>query len=86
MMGYGDWGYGMMGNWGWPLAAAGGALLIVAVIAVVFWLWMLIDCLQRPDKNFPAKGSNDKLIWAVVLLLTNILGAILYYLMVKSKK
>lgn len=85
MMGYGDWS-GMMGGWGWPLAAAGGALLIVAVIAVVFWLWMLIDCLQRSDKNFPAKGANDKLVWVVVLLLTNILGAILYYLLVRSRK
>jgi len=85
MMRYGgDWS-GMMGSWGWPLAF-GGALFIVAVVAVVFWLWMLIDCLQRPDKSFPVKGTSEKLVWVVVLLVASILGAVLYYLLVKSKK
>lgn len=82
MMGdWGNWWTGMMGSWGWPAAVGGFA--IIWVLAVLFWIWMIIDCLQRPDKNFPAKGTYDKLVWIIVLLFANILGAVLYYLMVK---
>lgn len=80
------WGSGMMGSWGWPFAFFGGTLFIAALAAGILWLWMLIDCLQKQDKEFPTKGANDKLIWVIVLLLGNIAGAVLYYLMVKAKK
>lgn len=60
----------------------GGMMLFgiaLAILVVVFWLWMLIDCLQR-------KKFEDKLIWVLVLIFLNILGAILYYFLVKSKE
>lgn len=60
--------------------------MFLALLAAVFWLWMLVDCLQRPDKKFPAKGKNDKLIWVIVIVLTFIVGAILYYFLVKSRQ
>ena len=47
--------------------------LIVGLLGTVFWLWMLIDCLA----NEPS--GNDKILWTVVILLTHLLGAILYY-------
>lgn len=50
----------------------------LAVFAVVFWFWMLIDCLGR-------KRFEDKLVWVVVLLVLSVIGAILYYILVKSK-
>ena len=45
----------------------------ISIAATVFWLWMLIDCLM----NEPS--GNEKILWAVVILLTNVLGALLYY-------
>ena len=54
--------------------------LIIVIIAIVFWVWMLAECLR---KNF--KKDMDKLTWVIVLLFTNILGAILYYFMIKKK-
>lgn len=58
----------------------GLAFLVVflAVFAFAFWLWMLIDCLSR-------KKFEDKLVWVIVLLFLNVIGAILYYILVKSK-
>ncbi len=47
---------------------------LLALAGVVFWIWMLVDCLT----NEPSEG-NDKVIWALVILLVHILGAILYY-------
>ncbi|MAF50989.1 MAG: hypothetical protein CMH64_02755 [Nanoarchaeota archaeon] len=53
--------------------------LIIAVLGA-FWIWMLIDALK---KNF--KG-NDKLVWVIVLLFSHIIGAVIYFFLVKSKK
>jgi len=52
--------------------------IILVLFATIFWFWMLIDCLSR-------RRFEDKLTWVIVLLLLNIIGAILYYLLVKSK-
>ena len=63
--------------WMW-FAGIGLLGIFLLFFAVVFWFWMLVDCLKR-------KKFEDKLVWIIVLLLLNILGAILYYLLVKSK-
>lgn len=53
-------------------------VIIIALIALVLWVWMLIDCLKRDDFS----GENDKLLWALVLLLGGFLGAIIYYFVI----
>ncbi len=80
MMGFSN---DMWGLWGMP--ALGGAFLLLAAVAIVFWLWMLVDCLKMPDNKFPAKGKNDKVIWAITILWLSLIGAILYWLMVKKE-
>ena len=58
----------------------GGLILIFGIIGIlifVFWLWMLIDCLRRKFK--------DKLLWVLVIIFAGIIGAILYYFLVKRK-
>lgn len=55
---------------------------IVAIAAVVFWIWMLIDALKRENYD----SSNDKLLWALVILLGSTLGALIYYFIIKKKK
>ncbi|MDW7725933.1 MAG: hypothetical protein SCH70_02290 [Candidatus Methanoperedens sp.] len=35
----------------------------VFLFAIVFWLWMLTDCLKRQDDKFAVGGNNAKLIW-----------------------
>jgi hypothetical protein len=52
-------------------------LLLVTLVCLVFWLWMLIDCLKRDFK--------DKIPWLAAIILGNTLGAILYYILVKRK-
>lgn len=49
-----------------------GALLSLAGLAV--WIWMLIDCLA----NEPNEG-NEKIIWILVILFANWIGALIYY-------
>ena len=54
------------------LAVAAGVTLALAV--VVFWIWMLIDCLTRESKE-----GQDRLVWALVIVFTKLVGAALYY-------
>lgn len=46
----------------------------LAVAGMVFWIWMLVDCVTKE----PSQG-NDKLVWLLVILLTNWLGALIYF-------
>ncbi|WP_339730057.1 PLD nuclease N-terminal domain-containing protein [uncultured Gimesia sp.] len=55
--------------------------VVIGVLATVFWVWMLIDCL----KNEPSMG-NDKIIWALVIVFLSYLGAILYYLVRRPER
>lgn len=58
---------------------------IIALALLIFWLWMLTDCLKRPDKKFRYGGSYAKLIWVIVLVSLTFLGALVYYFMIKRK-
>ncbi len=71
------------GNGGAGFAMAGGAFIIfllIALLASVFWIWMLIDCLTS---NLP---SVEKLIWALVIFFLHLLGAIIYYFVVRGNR
>ena len=55
--------------------------LALVIILGLFWLWMIVDCLKR---NF--KKDMDKLVWVIVLLFAHLIGAFLYYFIVKAKR
>lgn len=56
----------------------------VLVFLIVFWLWMLIDCLKRQDGMFKFGGNNARLIWILVIILTGVIGAVIYYFLIKK--
>lgn len=61
------------------MVAAGIALLVL-------WVWMLIDVIQRDDKDFPNKdNSNEKLMWLLIILFTSYIGGAIYYYLVYRK-
>ena len=49
-------------------------LMLLSVALTGFWIWMLIDCVTKE----PSTG-NDKLIWVLIIVLANGLGALLYF-------
>ncbi len=55
----------------------------VFVFVIVLWFWMLIDCLKRPDDTFKFGGNNAKLIWVLVIIFTGLIGAVIYYFLIK---
>ncbi len=48
--------------------------LPVLILGLVFWVRMLIDCVTNESNQ-----GNDKLVWVVIILFANILGALLYW-------
>ena len=57
-------------------------IFLFGLLSFVIWLWLLIDCLKRENYD----GPNDKILWAIVIIFTHIIGAILYYFVIKTKK
>lgn len=55
----------------WLILLIGGA---VSLAFFAFWIWMLIDCLQH-EKN----EENQKLVWTLIIVFTNWIGALIYY-------
>jgi hypothetical protein len=59
-----------------PLVFGGGLVLfslVLGIVALIFWIWALIDAIQNP-----ALSSNERLIWILVIVLTNWVGALIY--------
>jgi len=55
-------------------------IVILLVLGLIFWIAMIIDCAKR---NF--KKDSEKIVWILVLIFLGVLGAIIYYFVVKRK-
>ncbi len=59
--------------------------VILGILGFVFWLWMLVDCLKRPDDRFAIGGNYAKLIWVLVIVFVGFIGALIYYFLIKRR-
>jgi uncharacterized membrane protein len=57
----------------WPLFMF---LMLVAVLVFALWLYMIVDCAKRQKFK-----HGDRVLWILLLVLTGIIGMILYYFM-----
>ena len=46
---------------------------IIALLATIFWVWMLIDCLVS------TMPTGEKILWFLVIFFTHLLGALIYF-------
>jgi len=56
-------------------------MMLINIGGLVIWILMLIDCVKR---DFPQE--NDKMVWVLVIALTNWIGALIYYFVIKKKE
>jgi len=47
---------------------------LVALLATAFWIWVLVDCATKEPS-----GSNDKIVWILIIVFVHFLGALIYY-------
>jgi hypothetical protein len=52
--------------------------VILAIIASIFWLWMLIDALTSN------MDPMEKVLWFLVIFFLHLIGAIIYYAVKRS--
>lgn len=53
----------------------------LAIASLVFWIFMLIDVVQRENWE----NENDKTTWILVVVLAGAIGALIYYFSVRKK-
>ena len=70
-------GFGFAG-WSLTLLNIGIFGIIFWTVSSIFWIWVLTDCLESKFKD-----NNEKLMWVLVIIFLHVLGALLYYLIVK---
>jgi len=73
-----------------PVAVFGGfwllwlffilSIMAFALLGTVFWILMLVDCVNRKFEK-----ENDKTTWVLIIALTHWLGATIYYFTIKRK-
>lgn len=66
-----------------------GLFYLIAILAstalLVIWILMLIDVIQRDEKDFGSESKDQKIIWLLVILLTSYIGSVIYFFMVYRK-
>lgn len=56
------------------------AIVALAILSMIFWIFMIVDVVKRKFKE-----ENEKVIWILVIVLAGIIGALVYYFVVKNK-
>ncbi len=65
-------------NWFSVIAAVSVGL---GVLGMVFWIWMLVDCATKePDEG------NNKVVWTLIIVFTNLIGAALYFFVRRPRR
>lgn len=55
---------------------------LLAIGGMVFWIWALIDCASKE----PNDGSNNKVLWLLLIIFTHFIGALLYILIRRPER
>ena len=62
----------------------------LGIAGMVLWIVTIIDVAQRPPSEFPhaLKGEdspNEQIVWVLVVVLTGVIGAIVYWAVVMRR-
>ncbi len=75
---------------GTALLCCWGIAVVVAIVALVFWIMMIVDCVKREESQFPPGQEKNKTLWLIGLIVGlflpfGIVIPILYFFMIKRK-
>ena len=73
----------MMGDFGgwlfWPFGLAfAGAMAVVMILFLVFWIWMIVDCAKRKFRS-----NVEKVVWLIIVVFAHWVGALAYLIIIK---
>lgn len=55
--------------------------LVIGIGGTILWIWMLIECITKESSE-----GNDKIVWLLVILFLNSLGALVYFLVRRPQR
>ncbi len=53
--------------------------ILVGLILFAFWIWMIVDVAQRRFRN-----SLEKVVWLLVIIFASWVGAIVYFIAIRT--
>jgi len=53
-------------------------VILLAIVAMAFWVWMIVDAATRKFNN-----DTEKIMWILLIVLLGVIPAIVYYFTVK---
>jgi hypothetical protein len=56
-------------------------MFILGLAALAVWIWALVDAIQNP-----ALDSTMRIVWVLVIVFTQIIGAIIYLAIGRSRR
>lgn len=62
-----------------PFLAIGAVFVLLGLLSFAFWIWMLVDIIQRGDK------VKDQALWIVLMVLAGPLGSLIYFFAVRQR-
>jgi len=63
------------------VAGMGAFFIILGIVASIFWIWMLVDCLQNTRLQ-----PVEKLVWVLVIFFLHIVGALIYFFVGRQQR
>ena len=51
-------------------------IIVIGLAGLAFWIWALVDAIRVPDDRYYQSGT--KLVWVLVIVLLQVIGAIVY--------
>jgi hypothetical protein len=67
-------------GWSLSLMSIGLFGVLFWAVSAIFWIWMLIDCVTNDFRR-----DTDKIVWILVIIFLHVLGALIYYLLIKVR-
>ena len=54
---------------------------LIGLLVLIFMVWMIIDCVLRKFRN-----NVEKVLWVVLIIFTNWVGALIYFIVIRNMK
>jgi hypothetical protein len=59
-------------------------ILLVTLAVIVVPIWGIVDCARRPEEVW-ARAGQSKVVWILLQLFLGIIGAGVYFLVIRPK-
>jgi len=56
-------------------------VFVVGIGGTIFWILMMVDCANRKFRK-----ADEKIMWLIVIIASYLIGALIYYFVIKKKQ